>query len=296
MADEGTAEAGTATEVSSESVQAATPTLGDGLFATDTNDGAVSAPEGGNPDPATNNNDTAFDPSTVDLLRVKVDEVPDEHRQMVQTYQGIARNHQSLLDQKIQEADMRTQQLEQRSRDLESEWRTRLENVAQGGQQDEYAGLTERQRAGLQMVQDLVNRQVGDVPSQLGALQDEVASLRQERQNSARSEQQQQIADARTKYGTDVDSYGTQIAALSVVKNPVSGRNYTVTEAYELVSGKATMAAADLKKAERQTTTGAKQAISGVVSTPVGAVVDDDGGTLTDSQVNVALAKLFGEN
>ena len=94
--------------------------------------------------------------------------------------------------------------------------------------------------------------------------------------------------EARAKY-PDIDQYKAQVGALSAVVNPATGQNYTPTEAYELVTGRAQQQSQALHGQHRDT----RNANATRPSSPVHASPSD--GQLSDNQLLAGMQELgFG--
>ncbi len=145
----------------------------------------------------------------------------------------------------------------------------------------------------VDVVQDIIKAVQGGhqeaTATELQQLKEAVAVLAQNTVATQSQGLNQQVAEAREAYGSELEAYAPQIKALIGVQNQATHRPYTVKEAFELVSGKAAAKSQELAATERQVRSDAstRTALNGVV----GADITDDG-ELSPGQLADGLKRL----
>jgi len=230
-----------------------------------------------------------FDPAQADWLRVDPNTVPDQYQPLV----PLAKNLQAQFTKTQQDlADQRNQLAQERQ-----EWASRIQTMAAPPPppdpiQQMREGVSEDEQRGIDAVQQIVQHQVGN---HLTGLQQEVQQLRTQlaTANQFVEAQQtahigQQVQEARTQYGNDLDSYTDQIVATTKIANPKTGQPYTVKEAYELHAGITAQNAADVRQQDTQAKRTSKRAVRQTQAVDA----SEEGGPLTDNEVLNGLSSL----
>ena len=230
-----------------------------------------------------------FDPAQADWLRVDPNTVPEQYQPLV----PLAKNLQAQFTKTQQDlADQRNQLAQERQ-----EWASRIQTMAAPPPppdpiQQMREGVSEDEQRGIDAVQQIVQHQVGN---HLTGLQQEVQQLRTQlaTANQFVEAQQtahigQQVQEARTQYGNDLDSYTDQIVATTKIANPKTGQPYTVKEAYELHAGITAQNAADVRQQDTQAKRTSKRAVRQTQAVDA----SEEGGPLTDNEVLNGLSSL----
>ena len=229
------------------------------------------------PAPSANGTSADFDPNAVDIRRTKLEEIPEAHRQYFEPAYKALKDLESGFtkrDQDLQAAQAAAQTQEQ-------EWRDRLQSLAQPPQPTEAeqleqrlsdTNLTHEQREGVDVVRNIVRSETAPMQEALSRISG-IEAIVQQWQQQTQAQQQEalatDIADARGEYGEDVENYGQQIAALIDIVNPATRQNYTVRQAYELVTGKAQQVADNARSTDKQVRARQKNQITSPTGTPV---------------------------
>jgi len=255
------------------------------LFALDDTSTSAPSDDAGHSENATSD----FDPAQADWLRVDPETVPEQYQPLV----PLAKNLQAQFTKTQQDlADQRNQLAQERQ-----EWASRIQTMAAPPPppdpiQQMREGVSEDEQRGIDAVQQIVQHQVG---SHLTGLQQEVQQLRTQlaTANQFVEAQQtahigQQVQEARTQYGNDLDSYTDQIVATTKIANPKTGQPYTVKEAYELHAGITAQNAADVRQQDTQAKRTSKRAVRQTQAVDA----SEEGGPLTDNEVLNGLASL----
>ena len=189
----------------------------------------IAATDGGNSD---------FDPANVDWLRADPESLPAEYRPLT----GLAKNLQKGFTSAMEElrADQRTAQ------DTQVQLNQALVNQAQqpqnGQAADPYAHLSEEQREAVQAVRDILNIEQGEslktIQSKQTQLEQGILAVAQAMRQQTASSLQSEASTLRSEYGDDIDNYAQHIQSMMQLPNPKTQKPYTMTEAYELASGK----------------------------------------------------------
>ena len=238
--------------------------LASDLFTPDAPSDSPSTDDPGSPAPQ------AFDPSTVDIRRTKIEDIPESHRQYYEpAYKAFSelRAGETKRDQDLQEQLQRSQQ-------AEKEWRDRIESLAapdpqQTALEAQMDAMTPEQREGVNVVNEIVQSQVGDLPQTVAQLQELVQQMYQTQNTSTQQAMVQQVAEARSAHGNDIDNWADQIGALVGQQNPLTGSTYTVKESYELLSGKAAKDAESARQTDRNVRSSHQAAATSPTGTPV---------------------------
>ena len=236
---------------------------------------------------------TDFDPNTVDFGKADPESLPAPYREAQTWAKNRERELQGDYTRKSQEnADYR-RQLEQVQVQLAAQQQNATSPTATA---DPLEGLRRRlgEDAGaVDVVQDIVKAINGNkqeaTSAEVAQLKSAMATMAQHFVSNQSAGLNQQVVEAREAYGASLDSYAHQIKALINVPNPVTNQAYTVTEAYELLSGKAASKSQELQKTDRQFRSDASQrtALAGAVG-----AANTDGGDLSAAQLTAGLKQL----
>ena len=185
-------------------------------------------------------------------------------------------------------------ELEARVRQSEDRLTERVDRLAQPND-DPFESVRSRlqpEEAGaLDIMREVVQMETGSTVEQQGQqislLTNAVKQLATHLIASGVREQNSAATQAREKY-PDIDQYTAQVNALSAVPNPATGRNYSPTEAYELVRGIAQQRSTELAEGSR--TTRAAAARSTTPTSPVAA--ESDSGVLSDAELATRLQQI----
>tara|TARA_R110000751_G_scaffold145032_3_gene248720 strand:- start:63 stop:914 length:852 start_codon:yes stop_codon:yes gene_type:complete len=233
---------------------------------------------------------TDFDPNTVDFGKADPESLPAPYREAQTWAKNRERELQGDYTRKSQEnADYR-RQLEQAQVQLARQ------NQNAPPPTDPLEDL--RRRLGddapaIDVVQDIIKAVNGNkqetTSAEVAQLKSAMATMAQHFVSNQSAGLNQQVVEAREAYGDSLDSYAHQIKALINVPNPVTSQAYTVTEAYELLSGKAASKSQELQKTDRQFRSDASQrtALAGAVG-----AANTDGGDLSAAQLTAGLKQL----
>lgn len=241
------------------------------LFTTDAQPEATAAGDKGTPKAGN------FDPSSVDIRTTKIEDIPEQHRPYFEPAYAALKQLESGATKRDQDLQDQLKQAET----AEQEWRNRIEGLAQGpavpdpqatALQSQIAEMTPEQKQGVDVVQQLIRsemKQLSMLPESVQQLAAVVQQMQQGQQASQQQQIVQQVAEARTAHGDDVDNWANQIGALVAQTNPLTGANYTVRESYELLSGKTAQAAQSARQTDQQVRQHNKQNITSPTGTQV---------------------------
>ena len=276
------------TEVAESSDVAATesaaPTEGSDDFAADLGGDTSSASTANS-----NGQAAAFDPSGVtDWARQNKSDVPTEYHAVIEAAKSqqadYTRKTQDLADQRRQFEQQQTTQQQQILQALQNQV-----NTQQQPQEDPYADLRARlgpdDSSAIDVVRQIIKTEMGtgndDLKTEVGQLKQGIALLAQQQQVGKVKEAAGQLQEARDTYGEARDPFAQQIKALIAVPNPNTGANFTVTEAYETVSGVKADEAAALRQADQNTRRTSKRQASGGGQ----VTVSGEGAPLSDGEL-----------
>jgi chromosome segregation ATPase len=234
-----------------------------------------------------------FDPNTVDIGRADPESLPAPYRKAQEWAKRRERELQGDYTRKTTEvADQR--------REVADLQKSLL--AAQPAQQPASDPLAElKYRMGedapaIDVVRDIVQAVNADATAQqeshqtkIDQLTDVVTRLAQSVVANQTSGVNQQVHEAREVYGDALEQYADQIKALIHVPNPATQQQYTVKEAFELVSGKAAVKSQELQTTEERVRSDASRrtALNGAVG-----AADTDSGELSPSQLQAGLRQL----
>ena len=264
--------------------ESASPTEGSDDFAADLGGDTSSASTANS-----NGQAAAFDPSGVtDWARQNKSDVPTEYHAVIEAAKSqqadYTRKTQDLADQRRQFEQQQTTQQQQILQALQNQV-----NTQQQPQEDPYADLRARlgpdDSSAIDVVRQIIKTEMGtgndDLKTEVGQLKQGIALLAQQQQVGKVKEAAGQLQEARDKYGEALDPFAQQIKALIAVPNPNTGANFTVTEAYETVSGVKADEAAALRQADQNTRRTSKRQASGGGQ----VTVSGEGAPLSDGEL-----------
>ena len=243
-------------------------------------------------------------PDNVDLLRTPADELPENLQPLAPLAKNLqaqfTRTQQDLREREAQLAQREAQILEQnkQAQTHQQQWADRVQQSVYPQTdpvQEMRQSLTDDENRAIDTVQAIVQHQVG---SELQTMRGELDALRQENQklrsgysgvHNYVTEQVQHrtrgaVAEAINKYGEDVRNYGPQILHMlkgDAPPNPLTGKRYTVTQAYEQITGKTAQQAAGLGQADKQARRTSKRAVAANASVDT----SEDAGPLSEAEV-----------
>ena len=224
--------------------------------------------------------------------------VPEQYHSVIDAAKNqqadYTRKTQDLADQRRQFETQMTQQ-QQMVNNLQTQVnQNQQQNNPQ--QNDPYADLRQRLGPDEGAAIDVV-RQIFKTESQ--GIEDRLAKLDQleqgytnlvNQQNQGRiKEAADQLASAREKYGDRLDAHASGIKGLINSTNPETNTNYTITEAFELLSGEKANQAAALRQADSNTRNNSKRTASSGSS----VVVSGEGAAISDAEL-IAEARNLG--
>ena len=262
--------------------ESASPTEGSDDFAADLGGDTSSASTA-----SSNGQAAAFDPSGVtDWARQDKSDVPTEYHSVI----DAAKSQQADYTRKTQDLADQRRQFEQQQQ------QNQVNYTQQQPQEDPYADLRARlgpdESSAIDVVRQIIKTEMGtgndDLKTEVGQLKQGIALLAQQHQTGRVKEAAGQLQEARDKYGEALDPYAQQIKALIGVPNPNTGANFTVTEAYETVSGVKADEAAALRQADQTTRRTSKRQASGGAQ----VTVSGEGAPLSDGELVTELKNL----
>ena len=291
-------------EAPAEDSQPTGTQMGDGLFDDIGNNPAVdmspddtllSAPNDATrpSEEASQSAEDTFDLSSVDILRVDVATIPEVHRGVVLNAQTQMRNMQGMYTKQSDDLSKQMKAL-QDAQHVALTQQT-VQNTLQGMQeQDEYANLTPQQQQALTTVDARIDAKIADLKAmtdRFNAMEQQLYTINTTQQTQQSNAMSQEINVARAKYGNDLDVYTQQIVALMNTANPQNGQRYTVTQAYELASGRASAISQQMAAANAGVRNGTKRQIAPTVNgTPPSSNSMD--GPINNQELYVGLASL----
>ena len=238
-----------------------------------------------------------FDPNTVDIGRADPESLPAPYRKAQEWAKKRERELQGDYTRKTTEvADERRQVAEMQQNLMHAQ---NAQQTASAPPPDPLAELKYRMgedAPAIDVVRDIVQAVNADATAQqeshqtkIDQLTEVVTRLAQSVVASQESGVSQQVNEAREAYGDAIDPYAHQIKALVQVPNPATQQQYTVKEAFELVSGKAAVKSQELQTAETRVRSDASRRTAS--NGAVGAA-DTDSGELSPSQLQAGLRQL----
>lgn len=231
---------------------------------------------------------TAFDPGGVsDWARQDKSQVPQQYHAVI----DAAKSQQADYTRKTQDlADQRRQFETQQQTQQQQMYQTLRNQVnTQQPKEDPYADLRSRlgpdESSAIDVVRQIIKTEMGsgndDLKTEVGQLKQATALLAQQHQAGRVKEAAGQLQEARDAYGEALDPFAPQIKALIAVPNPESGANYTVTEAYEMVSGVKAGQAASLRQNDQDARRSSKRQARGGPQ----VTVSGEGAPLSDGEL-----------
>ena len=278
-------------EVTEAAATESTPEVGDFDFGADLEGARVEA-EG---DPGTpigvatsqDNGTSKFDADNVDWLRVDPETLPSEYRPL----SSVARNMQAGVTKVVEGL----QEQQRQSADREQQYlRLLTAQNEEDSKVDPFAGANEAERGAIDAIREVVRDEHGDTAR---VQEDKIGTLTQSVGHLVGQNRQQQVgqlnAEAvslRSTYGADIDRYADLIKADLQLMNPATQKPYTMTESYEMRSGKIVDRTIKARQGDRQAREGAAQ------DTFVDGAVEDAQGAqpLNERDLLSAVGKLRG--
>jgi hypothetical protein len=164
------------------------------------------------------------------------------------------------------------------------------------GEADPYADiratLDPQQQAAIDTVREVVKREMGDTATKLqeeqGVLKQGVLAIAKFLQSQQSSTINDEATALRGAYGDDIDNYVDSIRALQQIVNPKTGKAYSMTEAYENLSGAIVNKTINARKVDAEVrTTAANDSLF-----PPSAESVEGEAPISETQVDAALKKL----
>ena len=168
------------------------------------------------------------------------------------------------------------------------------QTIQQLSEVDKYANLTPMQKSALETVREVAreeNKQYEGVPEAMAEMRQALANIQQANQQQHTNVLLDQANEAKAKHGADVDRYGNVIFAMIREINPVTNRQYTITEAYESASGKMGQAVDQINAANNAFRNDSKNQLAPTQSSAAPSNGNDTGG-LTQTELRTGLANL----
>ncbi len=252
----------------------------------------------GSAENTSSDNSDSFDAGNVTNWAVQdKSAVPQQYHSVI----DAAKNQQADYTRKTQDlADQRRQfetQMQQQQQMVNNLQQQVNQNQQQNNpqQNDPYADLRQRLGPDEGAAIDVV-RQIFKTESQ--GIEDRLAKLDQleqgytnlvNQQNQGRiKEAADQLAQAREKYGDRLDAHASGIKGLINAVNPETNQNYSITEAFELLSGEKANQAAALRQADSDTRNNSKRAASSGST----VAVSGEGAPLSDNELVAELRNI----
>ena len=282
-----------ATPVSSSDATGAVQVAGDLFVASDSTDVVSSDSE----EPS---DVSAFDPDTVDWLRVNPDDVPEQYRPL----SGIARNMQSQFtrtQQDLRERERAASAAEQQAQSNQAHIQNlqaqlaAYQQPAQATPVDQWMqNLGEEEQRGIGIVdwraEEKVNAAVGPLLQRVAALEQQTATTSGWFQQQSHDYYGQQIAEAEEVYSPEqVEQYRPLILANINQVNPATGQQFTVKEVLDQFTGTTAQNAAEARQNDEAVRrTSKSRARTSASATPA----SDDSGPLSKGELMSEMGKL----
>lgn len=221
--------------------------------------------------------------------------VPEQYHAVI----DAAKNQQADYTRKTQDlADQRRsfeQQMQQQNQMIQALQSQINQSRSQQPQEDPYQDLRNRlgpdESSAIDVVRQIFkteSKSIEDRLSKLDQLEQGYSNLIQQQQYSKLQSAADQLKQARDQYGDRLDQYASGIKGLIGANNPETGANYTISEAFELLSGEKANQAAQLRQADQNVRRASKrQASSGTSVT-----VANEGAPLSDAELVAELRNL----
>ena len=229
-----------------------------------------------------------------DWARQEKSQVPQQYHAVI----DAAKSQQADYTRKTQDLADQRRQLETTQQTQQQQMYQALRNQVNTEQpkEDPYADLRSRlgpdESSAIDVVRQIIKTEMGsgndDLKTEVGQLKQATALLAQQHQVGRVKEAAGQLQEARDAYGEALDPFAPQIKALIGVSNPESGANYTVTEAYEMVSGVKANQAASLRQNDQDARRNSKRQARGGPQ----VTVSGEGAPLSDGELDAELKNL----
>ena len=216
-------------------------------------------------------------------------------------YHGVidqAKKQQADYTRKTQDLADQRRQFEQQMLQQNQMIQTLQQQINQPQNQqnnDPYADLRERlgpdESSAIDVVRQIIKTEsqgYEDNLSKIDQLEKGVTALLQQQNVGRLQNAASQLQEARDKYGGELDKYADGIKGLISANNPETNAKYTITEAYELLSGEKANQAASL----RQTNQNVRRASKKRASSGSSVTVANEGAPLSDSELVAELRNL----
>ena len=243
----------------------------------------------------------AFDPDTVDWLRVNPDDVPEQYRPLT----GVARNMQSQFTRTQQDlrdreraasaAEQQAQTHQAQIQALQSQLAAYQQPAQATAPADQWMqNLNEEEQRGIGIVDwradGKVDAAVSPLLQRVEALEQQTATATGYIQKEGQRFWGQQIADAEAAYSPEqVEQYRPFILANVSQVNPATGQQFTVKEVMDLFSGTTAVDAAEVRQNDEAVRkTSKSRARTSSSATPA----SDDSGPLSKGELYSEMGKL----
>tara|TARA_R100001079_G_scaffold22321_1_gene11321 strand:+ start:1490 stop:2368 length:879 start_codon:yes stop_codon:yes gene_type:complete len=225
----------------------------------------------------------------------------EDKSKVPEQYHGVidqAKKQQADYTRKTQDLADQRRQFEQQMLQQNQMIQTLQQQINQPQNQqnnDPYADLRERlgpdESSAIDVVRQIIKTEsqgYEDKLSKIDQLEKGVTALLQQQNVGRLQNAASQLQEARDKYGGELDKYADGIKGLISANNPETNAKYTITEAYELLSGEKANQAASL----RQTNQNVRRASKKRASSGSSVTVANEGAPLSDSELVAELRNL----
>ena len=242
----------------------------------------------------------AFDPDTVDWLRVNPNDVPEQYRPL----SGIARNMQSQFtrtQQDLRERERAASAAEQQAQSQQAQIQTlqgqlaAYQQPAQAAQPEQWVqNLNEDEQHGVAFVdwraEEKINAVVGPLVDRIGQLEHQAATTNGWFQQQSHEYYGDQIAEAEEVYSPEqVEQYRPLILANINQVNPATSQQFTVKEVLDQFTGATAQNAAEARQNDETVRrTSKSRARTSTSATPA----SNDNGPLSKGELMSEMGKL----
>lgn len=221
-------------------------------------------------------------------------EVPEQYHTVI----DAAKSQQADYTRKTQDlADQRRQfeqQMQQQNQLIQS-LQQQANQPRQQETEDPYQDLRDRlgpdESSAIDVVRQIFkteSKNIEDRLAKIDQLEQGYSSLLQQQNAGRLRSAAEQLQQARDKYGDRLDQYASGIKGLIASNNPETNANYTITEAFELLSGEKANQAAQM----RQTDQNVRRASKKQASSGASVTVANEGAPLSDAELVAELRNL----
>ena len=213
------------------------------------------------PDPTNGSAEREATNEEIDLLRAD----PATLTPREKAAQTQLRQRQGEMTRAQQQSQTRAEQLQTQLNNLQQQYNALAAGQQQGADATDpieqlKSSVDEDTAKGLDVVDEVINHRVGGrvdtlekSNAELTQTVKQLAAMVLKGQVSAGQKELQGAIDAYSK--EELQKFAVPIKALRTSVNPVTGKNYSIGEAYEILSGKAASTAANMAAAEQKVTT-----------------------------------------